>query len=369
MTKRLIIAAFAVFMIAFGLAGQAPRVAVLDAIVARTIDNSVVIPVTEKVMEQFVNSGKYIVVDRANIEQVLSEKAFQLSELVSDKEATTIGDLVKADYVVILKVERVAETYFLSGKMISVKGGIIESQTSEEGEGKLSVLLRLAENVGRKLAGLKIAEASPSPSAAPKPSVEPKPSPTPRPVEPKPGPEASGKAYGDFSGLQVAMGIPSFSDKVGPFDQESSFDVSTRLFAKLGSDWYLAVNVSYLTAKFTLYSSYYSSTYYENRFEQFEISAGGGYALPVGPFQLYGGARLGFLSYSEDIESGYFLTYEGEAGTLTLSVEAGLDVRFSDSFALGARVDFSAFVVEDDYSGTSNTISAFRPMVSGTWVF
>ncbi len=177
MVKRRNIMAVTILLGSLGLAAQTPRVAVIDALVARTIDNSVVIPVTEKVMEQFVNAGKFIVVDRANIEQVLTEKAFQISELVSDKEATTIGDLLKADYVVILKVERIAETYFLSGKMISVKGAVIESQTSEEGEGKLSVLLRLAENVGRKLAGLKAQEPSPTPATALKPS------PTPRPAD------------------------------------------------------------------------------------------------------------------------------------------------------------------------------------------
>ena len=94
------------------------KVAVLDAIVQKGIDGSVVVPVTEKVMGCLVVSGRFTVLDRANVEKVLREREFQVSGLVSDAEITEAGKYLGADFVVVIKVQRLAATYFLGAKMI-----------------------------------------------------------------------------------------------------------------------------------------------------------------------------------------------------------------------------------------------------------
>jgi raffinose/stachyose/melibiose transport system substrate-binding protein len=128
-----------------------PKVAVLDLAVQKGIDPAAVIPVTESVMEEVVGARAYVVLDRAYIEQILKEKEFQLSGMVSDTQVAQAGQYLGADYVVTGRVQMMSDTYFVVVKMIEVKTGVIVAQSSEEGEGKLSVLLSLSHKVGKKL--------------------------------------------------------------------------------------------------------------------------------------------------------------------------------------------------------------------------
>jgi TolB-like protein len=128
-----------------------PKVAVLDIIAQKGIDTSAVVPVTESLMEEVVAVRAYVVLDRAYVEQVLKEQEFVLSGLVSDTQVAQAGQYLGADYVVTGKVQLLGESYFLVAKMIEVRTGVIVAQSSEEGEGKLNVLLRMAHSLGKKL--------------------------------------------------------------------------------------------------------------------------------------------------------------------------------------------------------------------------
>ena len=140
-----------------------PQVAVLDAAVLDDMDSSVVVPITDKISEEMVNSGKYTVLDRAGVEQVLKEKEFQLSSgLVKTEEIRKAGEYLGADFVVAARASKVGNTWFLSARMIDVKTGAITAQTSVEQQGNIDVLLRLAKAAGTRLAGgmvEKVAEA------------------------------------------------------------------------------------------------------------------------------------------------------------------------------------------------------------------
>lgn len=147
----------ALFLAVASLAAAAaaqPRVAVLDAVLQKGIDKSAAPAVAEKLTERLVVSGRYTVLDRANVGQVLEEREFQLSGLVSDAEISEAGRYLGADFVVVIRVQRVDRTYLVSARMISVATGVISNQASAEGEGKASVLLRLAEEAGDSLAGV-----------------------------------------------------------------------------------------------------------------------------------------------------------------------------------------------------------------------
>jgi basic membrane lipoprotein Med (substrate-binding protein (PBP1-ABC) superfamily)/TolB-like protein len=145
--RLLLLPAFAAAVAASAL----PKVAVLDLVAQKGVDPSVVIPITESVMEEVVASRAYVVLDRAFIVQVLKEKEFQLSGLVSDSQATAAGQYLGADYVVTGRIQLMGEAYFVVAKMIEVKTGVIVSQSSEQGEGKSAALLSLARSLGRKL--------------------------------------------------------------------------------------------------------------------------------------------------------------------------------------------------------------------------
>lgn len=128
-----------------------PKVAVLDVTLSKEVDQSLVVPVTETIMELVVGSKAYTVLDRAYVEQVLKEKEFQLSGLVSDAQVAQAGQYLGADFVIAGKGQLAAGSYFLVAKMIEVRTGVIAAQATEQAEGKVLVLLELARKLGAKL--------------------------------------------------------------------------------------------------------------------------------------------------------------------------------------------------------------------------
>ena len=134
-----------------------PHVAVLDTILAAGMDPTAAVPVTDKIVEELVNSGKYTVLDRANTAQILVEKEFQLSSgLVGNEEIRLAGEYLGADYVVLANASRVGSTYVISAKMINVVTGEITAQASREKQGKIDVLLEIAREVGKQISGQEI---------------------------------------------------------------------------------------------------------------------------------------------------------------------------------------------------------------------
>ncbi len=131
-----------------------PHIAVLDTILAPGMDPTVAVPVTDKIIEELVNSGKFTVIDRANVEQILQEKEFQLSSgIVRNEEVRQAGEYLGADFVIMANASRVGSTYVISAKMIDVVTGEIAAQASTEKQGKIDVLLEIARIVGKQISG------------------------------------------------------------------------------------------------------------------------------------------------------------------------------------------------------------------------
>ncbi|GEM_PF-1829250 len=134
-----------------------PQVAVLEAILAPGTDPTVAGPVTDKIIEELLRSEKFVVLDRANVEQVLREKEFQLSSgIVGNEEIRRAGEYLGADLVIVANVSRVGSTYVMSARMIDVISGEIIAQASSEKQGKIDVLLEIARTVGKQISGQEI---------------------------------------------------------------------------------------------------------------------------------------------------------------------------------------------------------------------
>ncbi len=145
-----------------------PKIAVLDIGAQKGIDPSVIVPITETIMEEAVGVRAYVVLDRAYIEQILKEQEFDTSAMVNDTQAAQAGQFLGADYVIAGKVQMLGDSYFLVAKMIEVRTGVIVSQSSARGDGKLTALLDMAQAIGKKLvAGSPIQPLAPAAAANP----------------------------------------------------------------------------------------------------------------------------------------------------------------------------------------------------------
>lgn len=307
--KRALLVLFMILTLS-GAAWAQPKVAVLDALVQKGIDSSVAVPVTEKVIERLVVSGRYVVLDRANIEQVLREREFQVSGLVSDEDITAAGKYLGADLVVVVRVQKVAETYFVSSKMITVESGVIVNQSSAEGEGKLSVLIRLAEESGDVLCGNKAQERT----AAEPAKAEPRETP---PAKIKKRAPAQSQKVGTRTYLGFGGGTQSFDGNLYYYPNYESDGMELYAISEIWKGFCVLGNVAYLDA-YTI----------DNGAAFLSADIGFGYARPSGIFMPWIGARVGYtfmdwpsksLSYS-DWEYGADLGADLRLGRFLLGV-------------------------------------------------
>lgn len=142
-----------IFLVQIPLYAQKLKVAVLDAIIHSGVKESLVIPITENIIEALVGSGKYTVLDRAHVTKIMEEKKFQVSGIVKSADIKLVGNYLGADIIVVIDVSLIEDIYFVSAKMIDVESGEIRNQASHKQRGDVSVIFDVAEAVGAKLTG------------------------------------------------------------------------------------------------------------------------------------------------------------------------------------------------------------------------
>jgi TolB-like protein len=128
-----------------GLAEQ-PAIAIVD-FEAVNCDIGIAKAVGEIMRTEIIATGKYRVIERAELAQVLEEHAFQRSGLVDASTIAELGRLVGADYVAVGSVSRLAGTYTVAVRYIDVETGEAALGRTEtaDGEGMLpDVCRRLA---------------------------------------------------------------------------------------------------------------------------------------------------------------------------------------------------------------------------------
>ncbi len=341
-----------------------PKVAVLDAVIPQDMDKSVIIPVTDKIAEQMVSSHKYIVLDRSNIAQVLKEKEFQVSGLVSDREIKKAGEYLGADFVVVARVSQVGDTYFISAKMISVETGEVTAQTSDQQEGKLSDLILLAERVGKKLVGG---------------VIEPAKKPVARGEEKKKAPAGArvaaipGEKKGLRSRISFLVGLPMFSGKLADAVSDwtdywtnalsidystSAFSVGVHVVQYLLGPVYVSGEAGYSS---NTINYYLTSDMSEPLSTVIDASVGAGAGFSVSPsMQVYGGIKGGVI-YAElgDFWNDYnwTLSWVGYSDlAFGYGIEAGLDFFLLDFLPITIHAEWFHVTIPSDGDIASTTI-------------
>ena len=149
-------------------------VAVLDLDVAKGIPPEAQISLSDLLREQLWKTGKFRVVDRNNMERILKEQGFQLSDCTSTECAVQIGRMLGVEKMVTGNVTRLGKTYIITVQMTNVETGEIEKMASDRCPGcEVDELLGSIDKAATSLAGVvlkveKVEKAPPKP-APPKP--------------------------------------------------------------------------------------------------------------------------------------------------------------------------------------------------------
>lgn len=98
------------------------------AFIALTSDNRVTAVenyVTDGLTESVFNTGKMRIIERANLEKILSEQKFQLSGIVDESQAKDIGKVAGVDYVCYGTIKDSVDSLSVSARLVDVENGEI----------------------------------------------------------------------------------------------------------------------------------------------------------------------------------------------------------------------------------------------------
>ena len=112
--------------------GEKLRVAVFDPSSSSVaIDGGTKEAVRELISSTFVNTGKYIMVERAALQQVIKEQKMSNTDEFDESQATELGRLANANKVILSVVSMVGGRNMLSIKVIDVKTATVELQKTK----------------------------------------------------------------------------------------------------------------------------------------------------------------------------------------------------------------------------------------------
>lgn len=139
-------------------------IAVLDLDIAKAIPAEARVSLSDLLREKLVNTGRFRVVDRNNMDKILKEQGFQLQDCTSKECAVQVGRLLGVEKMVSGNVTKLGQTYIISAQMTNVETGEIEQMASDRCGGcEVDQLLDTIEMVANKLAGVPVAEREPAP--------------------------------------------------------------------------------------------------------------------------------------------------------------------------------------------------------------
>ena len=109
---------------------------------------------TDKLRGELLKTGKYKVIERTQMEQVLKEQGFQQTGCTSAECAVEMGQLLGVKNIITGSIGKVGQTFLISARIIDVGTGEISKIVDEDMQGKIDgFLTKGMKQVAQKLAG------------------------------------------------------------------------------------------------------------------------------------------------------------------------------------------------------------------------
>lgn len=158
-------------------------VAIFDFDVVGKLDHDISRPLSDGVRNVIVRSGKFRVMDRANMDRILREQTFQMTGSVVKERAVEAGQFLGVGKIVIGSIGIVGKTYFISLSLVNIESGETERVEEDTCKCELDELIESTRRVANKLIA-----GGPAPvvAVAPPPPPAPLPPPTPEPARVEP---------------------------------------------------------------------------------------------------------------------------------------------------------------------------------------
>lgn len=126
-------------------------VAVMDIELGPDVPKELKIPLTQGIIDEIVNTGKFQVIDRANRDKILVEQGFQLTECVSEECRVKAGRLLGVGKLIVGSVYKVGKVFFSNLLLINVETGQIENSIKHKCPCEMEELLEVIPSIARKM--------------------------------------------------------------------------------------------------------------------------------------------------------------------------------------------------------------------------
>ncbi len=102
------------------------RIGVLDFTAIGSVTAEEARIAREIVIQKIVRSKRYVVIDRADLDAVLKEQAFQSSGCTDSECAVRIGRLLAANKLMTAEMTKISGKYYMDGRIVDVETGTVE---------------------------------------------------------------------------------------------------------------------------------------------------------------------------------------------------------------------------------------------------
>jgi len=166
--KKIVLAVLISLFISTPLLAQKQTfIAVLDLTIDQNITSSLKIPLSLALAENILKSGQFRVLDRKNIDTILKEQGFQLSDCTSSECIVRVGQLLGVTKIVTGNVSKVGDLFVISVMMTNVETGEVETMESSRCRCDDEQLFDQIRLIAEKLSGVSIPQENITPRQEP----------------------------------------------------------------------------------------------------------------------------------------------------------------------------------------------------------
>lgn len=132
------------------------NIAVLDLEPRGGLTAEEVLSISDRLRGELINTGRYTVIERGQMDLILKEQGFQQSGVCSEASCIVeVGQLLAVHKMVGGSIGKVGKAYSINLKIIDVQSGKIERQVADDIKCSKEELVSFhIKNVARKMAGL-----------------------------------------------------------------------------------------------------------------------------------------------------------------------------------------------------------------------
>jgi TolB-like protein len=130
--------------------------AVMDFNVISGMDKNEALALTNKFRASFANTKSYVVLERSDMDRILKEQDFKLSDACNSENcAVEVGQLLAAEKIVTGDIGKIGKTYSINIKLVDISKGTVDKTVNREYKGELDGLLQVFDEMAQEIAGVK----------------------------------------------------------------------------------------------------------------------------------------------------------------------------------------------------------------------